>query len=129
MLNCPWPLVTTERVRSIRTSLDASTVTPGSTAPDASRTTPAMALCALAADGSSASHTRLAAAVEATLRRVIPGLLACWTRPPNKLATAGIEPMAGRRTRQSAVEADLGGCDAVDPGQVRRGGEAARGEA
>src|SRR6185295_16725571 len=102
MLNCPWPLVTTERVRSIRTSLDASTVTPGSTAPDASRTTPAMALCAWAADGSRASHTRLAAAIEA---------------------------MAGRRTRQSAVEADLGGCDAIDPGQVRRGGEAARGEA
>ena len=30
--------------------LDASTVTPGSTAPDASRTTPAMALCAAAGE-------------------------------------------------------------------------------
>src|SRR5262245_38959761 len=34
------------------TSLDASTLTPGSTAPDASLTTPAIALCACAAAGS-----------------------------------------------------------------------------
>ena len=51
------------RVPSISAGLAASTVTPGSTAPEASRTTPAMplALCASAASGranqASASHT------------------------------------------------------------------------
>src|SRR5262249_20322742 len=40
----------TERDFSISTSLDASTVTPGSTAPEVSRTTPAMMLCADATD-------------------------------------------------------------------------------
>src|SRR6185436_9789720 len=39
-----WPVssVTTERTFSISAGLDASTVTPGSTAPDASLTTPAI---------------------------------------------------------------------------------------
>ena len=36
----PLPSVTTERVFSIRAGLDTSTLTPGSTAPDVSRTTP-----------------------------------------------------------------------------------------
>ena len=38
--------VTTVRVRSIKAGLEASTVTPGSTAPDVSLTIPAMPLCA-----------------------------------------------------------------------------------
>src|SRR5579862_7261115 len=39
-----WPVesVTTDRTRSIRAGLDASTVTPGNTAPEVSLTTPAM---------------------------------------------------------------------------------------
>ena len=42
MLYWPVPSVATERTFSISTELDASTVTPGSTAPDASLTIPAI---------------------------------------------------------------------------------------
>src|SRR5262245_46620245 len=42
---------------SIRTSLAASTVTPGSTGPEASLTTPLMALCASASPADSTQHT------------------------------------------------------------------------
>src|SRR6185436_5857696 len=45
ILYCPWPSVTADRERSISAGLDASTVTPGSTAPEESRTTPAIAVC------------------------------------------------------------------------------------
>jgi hypothetical protein len=48
----PVPSVTTVRVFSMSTGLDASTVTPGSTPPDASRTAPVMT-CARAVAGSS----------------------------------------------------------------------------
>ena len=49
-----WPVasLTTDRTFSIRTGLAASTVAPGNTAPDASLTTPVMAPCADAEDGS-----------------------------------------------------------------------------
>ena len=55
----PVPSVTTVRVFSRSAGLDASTVTPGSTAPDASLTTPAIEAlpCALAAAGAIARHT------------------------------------------------------------------------
>src|SRR5262245_14126611 len=55
----------TDRVRSMRTSLDASTVTPGNTAPDVSLTTPAIVLCARAAVGSTKipSATKIVAAI------------------------------------------------------------------
>ena len=43
----PVPSVTTERTFSISAGLAASTVTPGSTAPDASLTTPVMVACAM----------------------------------------------------------------------------------
>src|SRR5665213_426549 len=42
ILNCPAPSVTTVRVFSIKAGLEASTVTPGMTAPDVSRTIPAI---------------------------------------------------------------------------------------
>jgi hypothetical protein len=45
-------VVTTDRVFSIRVGLDASTVTPGNTAPDVSLTTPVIDPCAYNADGS-----------------------------------------------------------------------------
>src|SRR5262249_30287761 len=54
----PSPSVTTARVFSIRTGLDASTVTPGSTAPDVSFTTPAIVLCAAAMEGKSVRNAR-----------------------------------------------------------------------
>ena len=47
----PVPSVTDVRDRSMSAGLDASTVTPGSTAPDASRTTPVMEACAKSAAG------------------------------------------------------------------------------
>src|SRR6266566_5153577 len=51
ILYCPVPSVTTDRVFSIRAGLDASTVTPGRTAPDASFTMPAIDPWAYATDG------------------------------------------------------------------------------
>jgi hypothetical protein len=54
---CPVPSVTVDRTFSMSAGLDASTVTPGSTAPDASRTSPLIAACANAAAGSSSAST------------------------------------------------------------------------
>ena len=48
------PSVTAVRTFSISAGLAASTLTPGSTAPDVSLTDPAMTACASAADGSTA---------------------------------------------------------------------------
>src|SRR4051812_6013508 len=53
----PSPSVDTVFVFSISTSLATSTVTPGSTAPDASFTVPPIALCARAAAGNAITHT------------------------------------------------------------------------
>ncbi len=49
MRKLPSPSVIADLTFSIRTSLAASTVTPGIAAPDVSFTTPTMALCANAA--------------------------------------------------------------------------------
>src|SRR5205809_5015096 len=57
----PVSSLTTERTFSINTGLAASTITPGSTAPDASLTTPVMAACANAAAGRSTTARRAAA--------------------------------------------------------------------
>ena len=46
----PVPSVTTVRTFSVSDGLEASTVTPGRTAPDESLTTPAIVACASAAD-------------------------------------------------------------------------------
>src|SRR5882672_11759938 len=64
-----WPVssLTTDLTFSIKTGLAASTVTPGSTAPDVSRTTPVMAACAYAAAGNSKKPTTIAAAFETSL--------------------------------------------------------------
>src|SRR5688572_7147814 len=48
MRNCPDPSVVTDRTFSIRAGLAASTVTPGSTAPEVSRTVPAIVASAWA---------------------------------------------------------------------------------
>ncbi len=53
------------RTFSISTSLAASTMTPGSTAPVVSRTTPAMALCADAGGAAAASTPKAIAAAAA----------------------------------------------------------------
>src|SRR5678815_3407306 len=59
----PVPLVTVVRTFSISAGLAASTVTPGSTAPDASRTTPVSDACAAATLGSSATSTPTTTAI------------------------------------------------------------------
>src|SRR5258705_10590709 len=48
-----WPasFVVTDRTFSISAGLDASTLTPGSTAPDVSRTTPVIDACAYKSEG------------------------------------------------------------------------------
>ena len=58
MRYCPVASVVADRVFSISTGLDASTVTPGSTAPDASLTVPPRAAWAYNADGTRATHAR-----------------------------------------------------------------------
>ncbi len=55
ILYWPVPSVVTDRTFSIRTALEASTVTPGRTAPDESLTVPAIEACAYAAAGVSKS--------------------------------------------------------------------------
>src|SRR5687768_712283 len=60
ILYWPVPSVTTERTFSMSAGLDASTTTPGSTAPEASLTTPAIVAWASAADGRSTTHARAA---------------------------------------------------------------------
>src|SRR3954468_9986419 len=71
ILYCPSPSVTTVRDFSISAGLAASTETPGSTAPDASRTSPARPLapvCALAAAGNSIDATATSTADDSILR-------------------------------------------------------------
>src|ERR1043166_3024719 len=55
-----WPVasVATDRTFSIRTGLAASTVTPGSTPPETSLTTPAIAACAKTTAGRRSSNDR-----------------------------------------------------------------------
>src|SRR5688500_17114195 len=62
MLNTPCPSVTAVRTFSIRAGLDASTVTPGSTAPEESFTTPVIDACANTADGRSTRRPTTSAA-------------------------------------------------------------------
>src|SRR5713101_1068627 len=57
---CPVASVVAVRVLSISTELDASTVTPGSTALEASLTVPARVTWAYTADGRSATHAATA---------------------------------------------------------------------
>src|SRR4029450_6109139 len=64
----PCASETTLRPRSMSTWLVASTVTPGSTAPVASLTTPVMALWALAVAGQTVTHARPTTNPKATVR-------------------------------------------------------------
>src|SRR6185503_19620037 len=66
----PLPSVTTERAFSISAGLLASTVTPGSTAPDGSLTTPVIDACANTAEGTSSvtSHARTRRAADRSMK-------------------------------------------------------------
>ena len=61
---CPVPSVTVVRTFSISAGLAASTVTPGSTAPDASRTAPLITACADAMAGNNTANPNTAAIFE-----------------------------------------------------------------
>src|SRR6185503_2307872 len=71
ILYWPLPSVTTDRVFSISTSLPASTVTPGNTAPDVSLTTPTIALCAKLDAGKNATTPAATSAITPALMQVI----------------------------------------------------------
>src|SRR5688500_8418727 len=85
-----WPLasVIDERTFSMRASLAASTVTPGSTAPDVSLTTPAMDDCASATVGMNRIPARTSASLVA-FRTTL--LLVCMT-PPWMARTGEVAP-------------------------------------
>src|SRR5262245_5210905 len=68
------------RTFSIRTGLAASTVTPGRTAPDESRTMPAIEACANAADGTATAHASTTSAL-VNPRIAVP--FRCRVTPPN----------------------------------------------
>src|SRR5262245_59926272 len=98
---CPLPSVTAVRTFSIRTGLDASTVTPGRTAPEASRTTPAMVACARAAAGAATSartktmHRTVTRRISRLLIPMFPAYpLGCPPRPrlPPTLPAAHLPP-------------------------------------
>src|SRR5215510_8762889 len=59
----PCASVTAERSPSMSAGLAASTVTPGSTPPDPSRTTPVMLLCAHDADGTARQSATITARI------------------------------------------------------------------
>src|SRR4029453_12666428 len=132
----PSPSVTAVRVFSISTSLAASTVTPGRTAPEVSLTMPAIVLCADAVDGTSASRATTPRARTANLiliglslhqmsRRRTPGC-ADVTRGPVICQTSSClvshlwEILLARChlvVRSShAADADIGSMDAVRTG-------------
>src|SRR6187402_2643558 len=64
----PEPLVTVERVFSISTGLDTSTVTPGNTPPDASLTVPEIAL--VCAEANTGVRTKTSKAIQRTVERI-----------------------------------------------------------
>src|SRR5262245_22240138 len=70
MRYCPSASVTADRTRSMRSGLEASTVTPGSTPPELSRTTPLMDAWANADDEDRTS--RVTAMASHTLRMGAP---------------------------------------------------------
>src|SRR5262245_8755314 len=79
MVYTPAPSVTTVRVFSISAGLEASTVTPGSTAPEASLTTPEILACPCACEivGTSTAQAN----TNATASRRMSDLLGCHIRP------------------------------------------------
>src|SRR4029078_6383992 len=70
MRNRPRSSVTAVRTFSMSAGLEASTVTPGSTAPDASLATPAMEACAWAEEGRSARQVNTNRTLNRLTRRI-----------------------------------------------------------
>src|SRR5439155_26303004 len=71
MRYCPVPSVIADRVFSISAELAASTVTPGSTAPDASRTVPVSDACANSGAGTNRRTTNARHVVAVRIGRAL----------------------------------------------------------
>src|SRR4051794_31431500 len=104
----PWPSETTDFTFSINASLAASTVTPGSTAPDVSVTVPVIALCARATAGMNARHPSAMAATNKTFR-VIRCLLQTTPNHLRRLRLQFERKEEGKFRKPDRKEAD-GGC-------------------
>src|SRR5262249_9090721 len=120
----PAPSVIAVRVFSISAGLDASTVTPGSTAPVPSFTTPAIATCARAVAGSrnAAPHTT---AAQNTTRRmdVLLKAMTDWSvsRPDNSTPDARTQLETNKAG--GAGRAGRAGTQPVNPKRrIRRAG-------
>src|SRR5215471_9551861 len=86
MRYCPLPSVIAVRTFSISAGLEASTVTPGRTASDASRTTPASVACAYATAGArNRNPTRTVAADNRFISGASCGNV-WWGGPPRRAA-------------------------------------------
>src|SRR5262245_25108473 len=77
MRYCPLPSVITDRTFSVSTGLDASTDTPGRTAPDASFTTPAIVACACCAYSTAGTKRTEVIITRALITRRMPTSLLC----------------------------------------------------
>src|SRR6266540_1280716 len=104
ILYWPSPSVMTVRVFSINAGLDASTVTPGSTAPLPSFTTPAIATCALLVFG--IRNTAQITARHNTTRRTISSPLSAISHPADP---AVVLRQAHRGASAARVVANLPG--------------------
>src|SRR5688500_3443260 len=107
----PAPSVTTVRVAPWIAGLVASTVTPGSTPPDASRTVPVNVPCANARDGS--SHRAAASTQHFTLPRILVSPL-IWIRCPGTHLAPPAGPQMVADARQSDNPCQSGGTAAKD---------------
>src|SRR5690349_2540411 len=100
-----WPVlsVTTDRTRSIKAGLAASTVTPGSTDPDVSRAVPVMVACADAMAGIRRSSRKQVAGTRTRCRvftqiaiRADPPRHAPQSRHSPRVFADGNEPVGPR---------------------------------
>src|SRR3954462_547511 len=126
ILYAPLASVVTDRTFSINAGLLASTVTPGSTAPVASLTTPANALCACAVAGS-ARYTSAATNTIAIRLLVMPVPPQSRKVPAFRMLLAEATAQAGNFQRKlqlktNVVRPDYG---KLDPARVRVGAAAA----
>src|SRR4029077_3607730 len=92
------PSVTAVGTFSMSAGLDASTVTPGSTAPDASLTTPLIDACADATTGSNSTNPD--AKTHLTILSTAPPCIDRFFRPSSLLAAA----LDARREQLHAID-------------------------
>src|SRR5438874_13447505 len=97
---CPVPSVVPERVLSISAGLAASTVTPGSTAPDGSRTVPVRTACAKTVPGRRRTARIARPFVETRMIDVLFRTLGPKRREVTNVSTACIHDTHGRHAER-----------------------------